>query len=84
MPLKIKDALTDEHDSFDGLLAALLGAILFGIFLTGWSFFVRDQAFDFEKFGMGIAVIAGAGGAGYGAKRLGEKYGNRGTGVSDS
>ncbi len=76
MAIKIKDGITDEHDSFDGLLAALLGSLLFGVFLTGWSFFVRHEPFDFEKFGMGVAVIAGAGGAGYGAKRLGEKYGN--------
>lgn len=84
MPLKIKDGITDEHDSFDGLLAALLFALAFGTFVTGWDYFIRDGKFDAEKYGMMVAMIAGAGGAGYGAKRLGEKYGNRDTSTSGS
>ena len=83
MALKLKDGVTDEHDSFDGLLAALLFALAFGTFITGWDYFVRHGEFKGESFGTMIAMIAGAGGAGYGAKRLGEKYGNR-TNTGDS
>lgn len=84
MPLKIKDGITDEHDSFDGLLAALLFTLAFGTFVTGWDYFIRHNEFNAERFGTMVAMIAGAGGAGYGAKRLGEKYGNRNTSTSDT
>ena len=84
MPIKIKDGLTDESDSFDGLLAALLGSIAFVLFVSGWSFFIRGNEIDVEKIGTAIAMIAGAGGFLQCAKRLGEKYGNRSTTDSGS
>ena len=77
--LRFKAGLTDENDDFDGLLATIIFAVLLGCFITGWSFFIRGTEFDFEKFGTGIAALVGAGGMGYGAKRLGEKYGKSST-----
>ncbi len=81
--LKFKGGITDENDDFDGLLATIIFTVLFGCFLTGWSFFLRDKEFSFTDFGTGVAALIGAGGAGYGVKRLGEKYG-RATTVSES
>lgn len=73
-PLSFKGAVTDEHDDFDGLLALIICSVILGCLLTLWKVF-HGSDFDFEKFGTGIASIIGAGGMGYGAKRLGEKYG---------
>ena len=79
----IKGGVTDENDDFDGMLAIIIGAAILGCLLTLHDVFVLHHAFDFEKFGTGAATLIGAGGMGYGAKRLGEKYGSRDS-TSDS
>lgn len=78
-PLTAKDAITDENNSFDGLLTIILFSIALGCLITCYEVFYKGKDFDFEKFGNGVAFIAGAGGVGYGAKRLGETHGRNRT-----
>jgi hypothetical protein len=80
--LKFKQGLTDENNDFDGLLVAIIFATVLGCGLTMYDVFHKGKDFDFEKFGNGVAFIIGAGGLGYGAKRLGEKH--NGTSPTDS
>ena len=76
MPLLFKGGITDENDDFDGILATIIFAVVFGTALTLFQVFVRHTDFDFEKYATAVGVLLGAGGSGYGIKRLGEKYGN--------
>lgn len=74
---------TDDRWDFDPIIVSILVAVAFSILLQSYSVFRKDQPFDPEKFGNGIAFILGAGGVGYGAKRFGEKQ-HRGDNDGDS
>ena len=65
---------TDDRWDFDPIIISILIAVAFSIALQCYVVFKRDQPYDAEKFGNGIAFILGAGGVGYGAKRFGEKH----------
>ncbi len=81
---KLKAIFTDENDDIDGVLLCIIGAVIFGCYLTYHQAFTTTLGFDAEKFGNMIAYILGAGGAGYGAKRYGEKYGRSSPDVPQS
>ena len=74
---------TDDRWDFDPIIISILVAVVFSIGLQIYSVVRKDQDYDPEKFGNGIAFILGAGGVGYGAKRFGEKH-NRGDDNGDS
>ena len=61
---------TDDEWDVDGVLCAILFAVLFDCVMTA---FKGPAAFDPQAFGVGIAAILGAGGSGYCAKRWGER-----------
>lgn len=69
----LKSIATDENWDMDGVLFSILFTVALDCLITSYDYFVRHGIFDAEKFGMSVAVILGAGGAGYAAKRVGEK-----------
>ena len=71
----VKEAITDERNQQDILLWLLVGGVIAFIGLGYCSLFVAKTV-DIGSFGTGLAAILGLGGFGYGAKRLGEKYGD--------
>lgn len=74
---------TDDRWDFDPIIISILTAVACSIFLQFYSVFHKNQDFDAEKFGNGIAFILGAGGVGYGAKRFGEKHKGEKDGSAD-
>lgn len=79
-----KHALTDENGDFDPILGVIIFAVLYGCALSGFDVWRHGTTFDFGKFGEGISTILGAGGLGYGLKRVGEKYGSTSTSNTES
>ncbi len=69
----VKQLVTDEKDNHDIVLYSILLALVVGIGLTIYSVGWRGAVFSFSEFGIGVGSILGGGGAGYLAKRVGDK-----------
>ena len=75
MRSKFNEAITDEKDQQDILLWLLAGSIV-SIILLAFCTLHITRNIDISAVGTSLAGILGLGGFGYGAKRLGEKYGS--------
>ncbi len=70
---QLNQLVTDEKDDHDIVLYGILSALFVGIGLSVYSVIALASPFNFSEFGAGVGFILGGGGAGYLAKRVGDK-----------
>jgi hypothetical protein len=67
------EGLTNERDEAEIILYAILVSLLVGLGLSIFDVVAHATKFEFTSFGVGVGSILSLGGAGYAAKRFGDK-----------
>lgn len=75
----LKEGLTNERDEAEVILHAILLSLLVGLGLSIFDVIAHTAKFEFTSFGVGVGSILSLGGAGYAAKRLGDKSQQQGS-----
>jgi hypothetical protein len=68
-----QEGLTNDKDEAEVILYAILVSLLVGLGLSMFDVIGHAAKFEFTSFGMGVGSILSLGGAGYAAKRFGDK-----------